>query len=698
MQFKTFTRYLCLTAALVHVSACDAGEARMVSLQDKAAQSEAQNRAPERDQIIVSHQIQRILDHHYRSQKLNDQVSAKILSDYLEYLDPNHSIFTQADLSEFAQFQDKIDDALQDGKLEIGFVVYQRYENRLREALNYGIELLKTKDSFDFTVDESLVIDRTEINHPDDENALRDLWRKKTKDEMISNMLADKTEEKARELLIKRYQNRVNMLDKINSNDVFEMFINTYTGTLDPHTRYFSPHESENFNINMSLQLQGIGARLSAEDEYTKIIELIAGGPAEKSGLLHASDRIIGIAQGDDGEMVDVVGWRIDEVVTLIRGEKGTVVRLLIIPHNAIDDSATKVVRLVRDTIKLEDSAAKKSVMELQQGDKTRRIGVITLPSFYHSFNGQSTRSSSDDVAKLIQELKQESVEGLIIDLRNNGGGSLEEVRRMVGFFIEKGPVVQTKQSNGDVAVLEDTDPSMLYDGPMAVIINRLSASASEIFAGAIKDYDRGVIIGNGSYGKGTVQNVSDVLFKGQIKLTTAMFYRISGASTQHKGVLPQITYPTLIDETLIGESALTNSMPWEQIERAKYAVQNRIAPYISTLQTKHQARVANNPEFSYVIAKSQLLAQTREQSALSLNLAKRKNKQDEIIAKQLEIENRLRKAQGEKPLKSLDELEEESENTQSDSSETDAFAEEAGYILLDLIQLSQNTGLQQSA
>ncbi|MDY7025398.1 MAG: carboxy terminal-processing peptidase [Pseudomonadota bacterium] len=698
MQFKTFTRYLCLTAALVHVSACDAGEARMVSLQDKAAQSEAQNRAPERDQIIVSHQIQRILDHHYRSQKLNDQVSAKILSDYLEYLDPNHSIFTQADLSEFVQYQDKIDDALQDGKLEIGFVVYQRYENRLREALNYGIELLKTKDSFDFTVDESLVIDRTEINHPDDENALRDLWRKKTKDEMISNMLADKTEEKARELLIKRYQNRVNMLDKINSNDVFEMFINTYTGTLDPHTRYFSPHESENFNINMSLQLQGIGARLSAEDEYTKIIELIAGGPAEKSGLLHASDRIIGIAQGDDGEMVDVVGWRIDEVVTLIRGEKGTVVRLLIIPHNAIDDSATKVVRLVRDTIKLEDSAAKKSVMELQQGDKTRRIGVITLPSFYHSFNGQSTRSSSDDVAKLIQELKQESVEGLIIDLRNNGGGSLEEVRRMVGFFIEKGPVVQTKQSNGDVAVLEDTDPSMLYDGPMAVIINRLSASASEIFAGAIKDYDRGVIIGNGSYGKGTVQNVSDVLFKGQIKLTTAMFYRISGASTQHKGVLPQITYPTLIDETLIGESALTNSMPWEQIERAKYAVQNRIAPYVSTLQTKHQARVANNPEFSYVIAKSQLLAQTREQSALSLNLAKRKNKQDEIIAKQLEIENRLRKAQGEKPLKSLDELEEESENTQSDSSETDAFAEEAGYILLDLIQLSQNTGLQQSA
>ncbi len=698
MQFKTLTRYLCLTAALVHVSACDAGEAQMVSLQDKTAQSEAQNRAPERDQIIVSHQIQRILDHHYRSQKLNDQLSAKILSDYLEYLDPNHSIFTQTDLSEFAQYQDKIDDALQDGKLEIGFVVYQRYENRLREALNYSIELLKTKDSFDFTIDESLVIDRTEIDHPADENALRDLWRKKTKDEMISNMLADKTEEKARELLIKRYQNRVNMLDKINSNDVFEMFINTYTGTLDPHTRYFSPHESENFNINMSLQLQGIGARLSTEDEYTKIIELIAGGPAEKSGLLHASDRIIGIAQGDDGEMVDVVGWRIDEVVTLIRGEKGTVVRLLIIPHNAIDDSATKVVRLVRDTIKLEDSAAKKSVMELQQGDKTRRIGVITLPSFYHSFNGQSTRSSSDDVAKLIQELKQESVEGLIIDLRNNGGGSLEEVRRMVGFFIEKGPVVQTKQSNGDVAVLEDTDPSMLYDGPMAVMINRLSASASEIFAGAIKDYDRGVIIGNGSYGKGTVQNVSDVLFKGQIKLTTAMFYRISGASTQHKGVLPQITYPTLIDETLIGESALTNSMPWEQIDRAKYAVQNRIAPYVSTLQTKHQARVANNPEFSYVIAKSELLAQAREQTVLSLNLDERKNKQDEIIAKQLEIENRLRKAQGEKPLKSLDELEEESENTQSDSPETDAFAEEAGYILLDLIQLSQNTGLQQSA
>lgn len=686
-SFSTCSKLLSVLFIIVTSAACDAATSM--------SQPEHSNAfAATNDQIIVTHQLQRILKHHYKAQKLDDTLSQKILADYLELLDPSHSIFTREDIQEFDEkYSSTIDDALKDGDLSLAYSIYERHDQRFKFAIEQGLELLKTKNSFDFSKKESLLIDHSTANYPANEVALKDLWRKKIKEELLVHLLSDKPEDEARDLLIKRYESRLKRLDKIRAKDVFEMFINSYTHTLDPHTSYFSPHESENFNINMSLQLQGIGARLSSEDDYTKIVELIAGGPAEKSGQLHASDRIIGVAQDDEGEMVDVVGWRIDEVVTLIRGEKGSVVRLLIIPHNAVDDTKTKVVRIVRDTIKLEDSAAHKEILDINEDGKTKRIGIITLPSFYHGFNGDSVRRSSDDVEKLVTELNAENIDGLIIDLRSNGGGSLEEVRRMVGLFIDKGPVVQTKQSDGNIHVLEDTDSSVLYNGPLAVMINRISASASEIFAGAIKDYDRGLIIGNTTYGKGTVQNVSDILFKGQIKLTTAMFYRISGSSTQHKGVSPHITYPTLIDGALIGESSLDNSIPWEKIKRADYKTLNRTQPYLTQLNQLHDARVKDNAEFIYLTKKSALLDTVREQKSVSLNLEERKLEKEKLEATQLTIENERRLALGEKPLKSLEELEQEakedSEKNKKDT-EIDAFAKEAADILLDLIEISK--------
>ncbi|KZZ50785.1 peptidase S41, partial [Thalassolituus sp. HI0120] len=488
---------------------------------------------------------------------------------------------------------------------------------------------------------------------------------------------------------------------------------------------------TENFNINMSLSLQGIGAVLQTEDEHTKVVRLVPAGPADKAGNLEPADKIVGVGQNADGEMVDVIGWRLDEVVDLIRGTKGTTVRLEILPASG-NGSESKVVSIIRDEVKLEEQSAQKDIIELQDGNSenptVRKVGVIDIPTFYIDFQGRMEnkpdyRSTTRDVAKLIQELKVEGVEGLIIDLRNNGGGSLEEAIHLTGLFIPTGPVVQVRSIRGHVEVLKDQDPEVLYDGPITVLVNRLSASASEIFAGAIQDYGRGIVVGGQTFGKGTVQSLRR-LHHGQLKITQAKFYRVSGDSTQHQGVIPDILFPSLFDKDKIGESALDEALAWDTIRPAEHKKSGEVNRLVPSLRNKHHQRIADNPDFQFMRSQKALITELRDKTQVSLNEKVRKEERQANDDRRLALENTRRKAKGLELLDSLED-DEEKESSQSgkdkkstdqadnkqngdtdtkdeatakDGSETDdekkdeeedAILVEAGQILLDYIQLS---------
>ncbi len=461
--------------------------------------------------------------------------------------------------------------------------------------------------------------------------------------------------------LTKRYSNRLKRTRQTQSEDAFQVYANALTSAYDPHTQYFSPRTSENFNINMSLSLQGIGAVLRSDDDYTTVVRLVPAGPADKSGLLQPEDRIVGVGQGRDGRIVDVVGWRLDDVVELIRGPKDSTVRLEVL-RGKHDES--RIVEIVRDTVKLEEQAAKKRLLTMDHNGSPRRIGVITVPAFYVDFKAMQRgdpefKSTTRDVARLIEELKSEGAEGLIIDLRNNGGGSLAEANSLTGLFIKSGPTVQVKNASQRVNVYSDSDGKVAWDGPLAVLVNRLSASASEIFAGAIQDYGRGVIIGNQTFGKGTVQTLIP-LNRGQLKMTQAKFYRISGKSTQHQGVIPDIEFPELLDPNEIGESALDDALPWDVIYPVRFPRSTRVSDAAPALNRKHQQRVAHDPDFKYLYALAEFNRAQRERKVISLNEETRRQQKAADDAARLAIENELRRAKGQPILTSLDELEAE--------------------------------------
>ena len=654
-----------------------------------------------------------IEDRHYASRRYDDGLSAQHFIAYLDALDPQRMFLDADDIGEFNQWRLELDNAGRRGDLNPAFTIFNRYHAKLKARLERILDTLPaTLEGFDYDVDEYLVIDHSTMPWAPDQAELDDRWRKRLKNQALSLILADKPEAEIPDTLTRRYQNQLSRLDQYNAQDVFQIYANSLAEQYDPHTNYFSPRRAENFDINMSLSFEGIGAMLQVEDEYAKVTRLIPAGPADKQGELKPSELIIGVGQGDSGPIEDVVGWRLDEVVDLIRGPRDTIVRLEVIPGKGKTDQR-RVIPIRRNEVKLEEQAAQKEIIEFtDEADQTHRIGVIDIPAFYIDFeayrNGDKNyRSTTRDVQKLVDELVAEGVEGLVIDLRDNGGGSLQEANQLTGLFIEYGPTVQIRSAESRVWRDGKRRKSRYYEGPLAVMINRLSASASEIFAGAIQDYGRGIIVGEQSFGKGTVQSLV-ALQEGQLKITESKFYRISGESTQHRGVIPDIQYPSLFDPQQIGESALDNALAWDQIAPARFSRYNDYRAILPTLTDLHEKRAANDPDYLYLQDQVSLAEEARTITALPLRQAGRLEMRDDQEQKALAIENKRRVAKGLERLATLD-AEEPADDTDQleadDPSEgpahggdedqlDDVLLMETGRILVDTITLRPNTGL----
>lgn len=651
---------------------------------------------PEREESRAGVNVVRQLQSHYRQQTVDAALANRLFDAYLKALDEQRQYFYSTDIEEMEKLRPQFERALKLGDLDPAFQMFNRYQSRVVDRLQYLIaETDKGIGRFDFGKDEFIEIDRKDVRWPSTKAEMNDLWRRRLKAAILDLRLSGKADTEIQKQLAKRYRTQLSRTLQARPEDAFSAYMNALTGLYDPHTEYFSPQTSENFNINMSLQLQGIGAVLQTEEEYTRIVKLVAGSPADKSGQLKPSDRIVSVGQ-DKGEMVDVVGWRLDEVVNLIRGPKGSQVRLEIIPASAKDTSETRIVSLIRDEVKLEEQAAQKKVIDVTSQGQTFKVGVIVLPTFYIDFDAAHRgdpdyRSTTRDVSKLIDQLRAEKVDGIVLDLRNNGGGSLEEVQSLVGLFISTGPVVQVRWANGKVEPEGDVDPDVRYDGPLAVMVNRLSASASEIFAAAIQDYGRGLVIGEQTFGKGTVQTLRP-LNQGQLKITQAKFYRISGESTQLKGVVPELAFPSLVDHTEIGESALPNAMAWDTIRPARFLRIGDFTTVLPELRKRSDQRIAVNPDFQFVREQLALLDTARKQKQLSLNESVRRAERDSLRQKSLDTENKRRKAKGEPLLKDFAELEKIGEQQATDEDKETpadrAMLVEAGTVLADQIQI----------
>ncbi len=644
--------------------------------------------------------LKKLHDRHYLKLQVDDQFSSRLLGSYIDRLDGNRSFFLQSDIDEFEPLRHKLDDHLQQGNLDSGYLIFNRYQQRLISRLEHIVENLPAiVEKMDFSIDESLELDRSNATWPKSLAETDELWRKRIKSRVIALRLTGKEQEDIVTLLRKRYLNQLNRVKQSNSEDVFQIYMNAIASLYDPHTNYLSPTTSENFNINMSLSLEGIGAVLQTEDEYTKVVRLVHAGPADKQGQLQPSDRIVAVAQ-DGEDFQDVVGLRLDEVVQLIRGEKGTKVRLEVIPVNAATSDENVIIEIIRDTVKLEEQSAKKKVIDILRNDELIKVGVIDIPAFYIDFeawrNGDPNyRSTTRDVSKLLTELVEEGVEGIIIDLRDNGGGSLLEANQLTGLFIESGATVQIRNSNTQVLRDGKRRSGPYYDGPLAVMINRLSASASEIFAGAIQDYQRGIVIGTQSFGKGTVQSLTP-LKQGQLKITESKFYRISGDSTQHRGVIPDISFPAVYDKEKVGESSLDNALPWDRISPIMHRRYFDIPEYVNELRTKHDQRMKSDPDFIYLAEQMELIEEASAIESITLNEKARIELQDREKEKALALENKRRLAKGLKPINENDEDTDETteqasaENVHSseddDEDIIDPMLTEAGEILMDAL------------
>ena len=640
--------------------------------------------------------VEQLRHNHYLQKDLDDNTSSEVFGKYLELLDGARVFFLASDIEGLEKYRHSLDDALKRGNLKPAFEIFNLYQTRLAERFEFLLGILESGiESFDFTAEDWIETDREHAAWPQSQATADELWRKRLKAAVLGMKLNGKQLPEIQELLTKRYRNRLKQTQQTKSEDAFQVYVNAFAASYDPHTQYFSPRTSQNFNINMSLSLEGIGAVLRSEDEYTSIVRLVTAGPADKSGQLKPGDRIVSVAQGENGPLIDVVGWRLDDVVELIRGPKNSTVRLEIMPDES-DDKGTAIVQIVRNTVKLEDQAAQKKLITLNRGGQNYRVGIIEVPTFYVDFKAVQQRvpeykSTTRDVRRLIGELKDEGIDALVVDLRNNGGGSLQEADSLTGLFIKSGPTVQVKSAKRRTSVYSDNDDEAVWDGPLAVVVNRLSASASEIFAGAIQDYGRGVIIGSQTFGKGTVQTLIP-LNRGQLKVTAAKFYRVSGRSTQHRGIVPDIGFPELYDVHRIGESSLDDAMPWDMIQPAVYTEANDIQPLLPELRARHSERVASVPEFDYLQALASKSQENTERTQLSLNEATRRAEIDQDDQWRLQLENALRKAQGEAELASLDELDDL--DFEEESEDDDPMLVEAGEILLDLIGLERQVAM----
>ncbi len=637
---------------------------------------------------LITHFIRR---YHYRNKPLDDELSKAIYDRYLGALDPNRSYFLGSDINQFDKYRFRLDDAIRDTKLKPAFIIFKRLRRRLQERVDYVGELLE--DGFDFRIDENFMLDRSKARWADGRRELNEIWRKRIKNDVLGLRLTGKSEDEIQDTLKRRYQHLLDRIAQFTSEDVYQTFINAYTASVEPHTSYFSRRASENFKIRMSLSLEGIGAALQSENEYTIVRRIIAGGPADQSGLLQVDDRITGVAQ-DDESITDVIGWRLADVVDLIRGPKGTVVRLEILPKGTPPEGPTKTIALVRNKIKLEEQAAKKTLVNVDTSGGIAVIGVIRVPAFYTDFEAREQgqrdfRSTTRDVRRLLQELLHENVDGVLVDLRGNGGGSLAEATELTGLFIRSGPIVQVRDSTGRVSVNDDPDPDIVYAGPLAVLVDRQSASASEIFAGAIQDYRRGIVIGEPTYGKGTVQRLVnlDRYAKsgglGQLKFTIAQFFRINGASTQHRGVNPDIVFPTAMDIDTHGERALDNALPWASVRPARYIPGKINEKVIADARARHRSRIGENPGFMYLIGEAEAGRQARAKKTVTLEEAKRRANRDQVEQNRLTRFNRYRRARGLPPLKEVAETPRES------SEDDDVLRQEAAQVLKDMIELS---------
>ncbi|PSU48319.1 carboxy terminal-processing peptidase [Photobacterium frigidiphilum] len=641
------------------------------ALEAKYSLSDLPQLAPEKQHATASKRVaSRFTRSHYKQFSLDDQFSSDMFDRYIEMLDFNKSFLTAADVRLLEKWQNQFDDQLKVGDTSGAFEIFNKVLQRRYDRYQYALTLLDNE--IKFNTNDDFVVDRSELDWAADRNALNEIWRQRVKYDALNLKLADKDWKEIKETLSKRYNNALKRLTQTHSEDVFQIYMNAFAREVDPHTSYLSPRNAEQFQSEMNLSLEGIGAVLQVVDDYTVIRSLVAGGPASSSKKLAAGDRIIGVAQ-DGKSVVDVIGWRLDDVVQLIKGPKGSKVKLEILPEGK--NTKSYDVTIVRDKIRLEDRAVKSEVKTVG----SKKIGVIEVPSFYVGL--------AEDTKKEIAKLNESQVDGVVIDLRNNGGGALTEATALTGLFINSGPVVQVRDSYGRVKVNGDSDDRVYFDGPLTVLQNRYSASASEIFAAATQDYGRAVVLGEQSFGKGTVQqhrslnHIYDLFDKplGHVQYTIQKFYRINGGSTQNLGVVPDIAFPTAVDPAETGESVEDNALPWDSIKPASYQKLVNYSPILPSLKAKHEQRISKDMEFGFILDDIQEYKKDKDINTISLNEKTRIEEQDKTDSKRLARLNKRQKVLGKKPFATL-------EDVPKDYESPDAYLDEAVDITADLV------------
>lgn len=685
---RRFSLLLSLPALLL-ACALLAGTAQAPVANAVATATSSQDLGPTERQRRVSKLVSNVIERsHYRQSPINDPVSALVLDRYIEQLDGARSYFLASDVAEFERYRYQLDDAVVAGALEPVFAIFNRFQVRNRERITYALELLKTEP--DFTVEESFEFDRTKAPFAKSQVELNEIWRQRVKNDALSLMLTDKPWAETRDVLQKRYERVLKRTEQVTSDDIFEVFMNAFAHVFDPHSSYFSPRNSEEYRIQMSLSYEGIGASLQLVDDYVTVLNVLPGGPAAISGQLSVNDRIISVGEGKNGKPVDVIGWRLDDVVQLIRGKINTVVHLQILPAGASPGSPEKHLELTRNKVTLEAQASQKEVRKIKRGDRELTVGVINVPSFYQDFEAKAAgekdyRSTTRDVRKLINELKTEHMDALVMDLRGNGGGHLTEATALSGLFIPGGPIVQLRETGGRVEVLDDPEPTIAWEGPMIVLVDRFSASASEIFAAAIQDYGRGVVVGQQTYGKGSVQNLypldryalgPDPGF-GQLTVTIGKYYRVTGESTQHRGVQPDIPMPTAISTEEVGESTRDSALPWDRIRPVEFGREAQLTQAVAGLEAAHEQRVAQDADFRSLVADLDSFEKLRAQKQVSLNLKARTAERERLEQERLARENTRRSAHGQPPLAKVTDL--------SAAEPPDAVLAETAQIAADL-------------
>ena len=623
---------------------------------------------PTATQRQLAPRIARVLeDRHYSRRTLDDALSAQVADRFLEALDGQHSYFTAADLADFARWRTRFDDMIRTGQIEPAYLIFARFQQRNRERLRYAIAQLQNEPAW--TLDERYELDRDQAPWPRGAPELDELWRQKVKSDGLSLVLTGKSWSEAADILRKRYERVLQRSEKVTSDDVFETLMNAYATAYDPHSNYYSPRSSEEYRIQMSLSYEGIGAQLQLVDDYVTVSGLLPGGAAQAAGTLKVNDRIVAVGQGHDGEMLEVIGWRLDDVVQKIRGKIGTVVRLQILPAGAAPGPDEHVVELTRNKVTLEAQAAKKELRQIENAGRRLRVGVVTVPGFYEDSAARrdgdpNYRSTTRDVRRLIGELKAEGgIDALVLDLRGDGGGFLQEATALTGLFIDQGPVVQVRDTDGRVDVLDDPEAGVAWSGPLAVLVDRTSASASEIFAGAIQDYRRGLILGQPTFGKGTVQQMipldrwSGTPTQGQVTVPIGQFYRVTGESTQLKGVVPDIELPAVIDTVDVGESVLQYALPWDRIAPVDFSPLPANGRSVRELLQAQSARTASDGDYRWLMQGIESLASARKERSVSLNLEQRQRERTAQEQRRLEQENMRRALAGLPALGTLDEL-----------------------------------------